>query len=112
MNLFEILGKDNEVIWHWEQGPDARIKAKDSTVYILSANAAAATGQIINIDGTGNRLSESLFGPKRVYYVIGKNKIAPDLSSAMDRARNIACQRTRRVLTRRLLASCPMTKVL
>ena len=116
MNLFEVLGKDNEVIWHWEQGPDARIramkestvyilsanaaaetgqdariKAKDSTVYILSANAAAATGQIINIDGTGNRLSESLFGPKRVYYVIGKNKIAPDLSSAMDRARNIAC---------------------
>ena len=44
MNLFEILGKDNEVIWHWEQGPDARIKAKDSTVYILSAPAAAATG--------------------------------------------------------------------
>lgn len=42
MNLFEVLGKDNEVIWHWEQGPDARIKAKDSTVYILSANAAAA----------------------------------------------------------------------
>ena len=35
MNLFEILGKNNEVIWHWEQGPDARIKAKDSTVYIL-----------------------------------------------------------------------------
>ena len=92
MNLFEVLGKDNEVIWHWEQGPDARIRAKkESTVYILSANAAAETGQIINIDGTGNRLSESLFGPKRVYYVIGKNKIAPDLSSAMDRARNIAC---------------------
>ena len=89
MNLFEVLGKDNEVIWHWEQGPDARIKAKDSTVYILSANAAAATGQIINIDGSGNRLSESLFGPKRVYYVIGKNKIAPDLSSALDRARSI-----------------------
>ena len=101
MNLFEILGKNNEVIWHWEQGPDARIKAKDSTVYILSTNAAAATGQIINIDGTGNRLSESLFGPKRVYYVIGKNKIAPEISPV---------QRTRRVLTRRLHASCPMTK--
>ena len=66
------------MIWHWEQGPDARIRAKkESTVYILSANAAAETGQIINIDGSGNRLSESLFGPKRVYYVIGKNKIAP-----------------------------------
>ena len=68
MNLFEVLEKNNKVIWHWEQGPDARIRAKkESTVYILSANAAAETGQIINIDGSGNRLSESLFGPKRVY---------------------------------------------
>ena len=40
MGLFELLGKNNEVIWHWEQGPDARIRAKESTVYILSANAA------------------------------------------------------------------------
>ena len=38
MNLFEILGKNNKVIWHWEQGPEARIRAKkESTVYILSA---------------------------------------------------------------------------
>ena len=106
MDLFEILKKNNEVIWHWEQGPDARIRAKkESTVYILSANAAAETGQIINIDGSGNRLSESLFGPKRVYYVIGKNKIAQWT------AREISpVQRTRRVLIRRLHASCPMTK--
>ena len=56
MDLFEILGKNNEVIWHWEQGPEARIRAKkESTVYILSANAAAETGQIINIDGSGDR---------------------------------------------------------
>ena len=110
MNLFEVLGKDNEVIWHWEQGPDARIKAKDSTVYILSANAAAATGQIINIDGTGNRLSESLFGPKRVYYVIGKirsRRICPPQWTAREIS---PVQRTRRVLIRRPHASCPMTK--
>ena len=48
MNLFEILGKNNEVIWHWEQGPDARIKAKDSTVYILPlprpARSSTSTG--------------------------------------------------------------------
>ena len=96
MNLFEILGKDNEVIWHWEQGPDARIKAKDSTVYILSANAAAATAQIINIDGTGNRVSSSLYGR-----ICPPQWIAREISPV---------QRTRRVLTRRLLASCPMTK--
>ena len=35
MDLFEILKKNNEVIWHWEQGPDARIRAKkESTVYL------------------------------------------------------------------------------
>ena len=90
MNLFEILKKNNEVIWHWEQGPDARIKAKDSTVYILSANAAAATGQIINIDGTGNRVSSSLYGHKRVWFVVGSNKIAPTYDEALWRARNIA----------------------
>lgn len=46
MNLFEVLGKDNEVIWHWDQGPDARIKAKGSTVYILSAQRGLpATGR-------------------------------------------------------------------
>ena len=75
MNLFEILGKDNEVIWHWEQGPDARIKAKDSTVYILSANAAAATAQIINIDGTGNRLSGSVLrNGSRAKYRLSKER--------------------------------------
>ena len=91
MNLFEILGKNNEVIWHWEQGPDARIRAKkESTVYMLSANAAAETGQIINIDGTGNRVSSSLYGHKRVWFVVGSNKIAPTYDEALWRARNIA----------------------
>ena len=63
----------------------------ESTVYILSANGVAETGELVNIDGTGNRLAASLFGPKRVYYIIGKNKIAPDLASAVERARNTAC---------------------
>ena len=110
MNLFEILKKQRSDL---ALGTGTGCKdpgKKESTVYILSANAAAETGQIINIDGSGNRLSESLFGPKRVYYVIGKNKIAPDLSSAMDRARNIACPKNAARLTRRLHASCPMTK--
>ena len=63
----------------------------ESTVYILSANGVSETGELVNIDGSGNRLAASLFGPKKVYYIIGKNKIEPDLKSAMDRARNTAC---------------------
>lgn len=94
MGLDSILKEDNEVVWHWLDdmpAAEARRKAMNSTVYILSANGVSETGELVNIDGTGNRLSASLFGPKKVYYVIGKNKIAPDLPSAIRRARNIAC---------------------
>ena len=70
----------------------------DSTVYILSANGVSETGELVNIDGTGNRAAASLFGPERVFYVIGRNKIAPDLHSAIARAKNTACTKNARRL--------------
>ena len=91
MGLDECLAKDNEIVWHWlTPGQEARLKARDASVYILSANGVSETGEIVNIDGTGNRLAASLFGPKRVFYVVGRNKIEPDLPAAMKRARNVA----------------------
>lgn len=92
MKLDEILKEDNEVVWHWlEPGRETLLKARDASVYILSANGVSETGELINIDGTGNRVSASLFGPKTVYYLVGRNKIAPDLHSAIRRARQVAC---------------------
>ena len=44
----------------------------------------------VNIDGNCNRVAASMFGPKRVYYVVGINKIAPDFEKALWRARNVA----------------------
>jgi len=70
--------------------PETKVLAVRSEVYILSANGVAQTGEMVNIDGTGNRVAASLFGPKRVYYVIGRNKIVPDLHSALKRAQEIA----------------------
>lgn len=91
MKLDEILKEDNEIFWHWlEPGRETLLKAREASVYILSANGVAETGELVNIDGNGNRLSASLFGPKQVYYVVGKNKIAPDLPAAMKRARDVA----------------------
>ena len=60
------------------------------TVFLTSANAAAETGELVNIDGTGNRISGSLFGHRKVYFVIGVNKICPTLDNAIFRARNVA----------------------
>ena len=59
-------------------------------VFITSVNAVAETGEMVNIDGTGNRVAASLFGHDKVYFVVSTNKIAPDLEQAQFRARNVA----------------------
>ena len=59
-------------------------------IFMTSVNGLTEDGVIINIDGTGNRVAGSLFGHKKVFYIVGKNKIAPDIESAIWRARNIA----------------------
>ena len=92
MGLYEALSEENQVFWHWKQQPvnEAREKANAAQVYLTSLNAVAETGELINIDGDGNRLAATTFGDKKVYFVIGINKIAPDFHSAVQRARNIA----------------------
>lgn len=62
----------------------------NADVYLTSANALAETGELVSIDGAGNRLSSMLFGHKKVYYLIGRNKLVPTWEDAVDRARNIA----------------------
>ena len=90
MGLHEKLAAHNEVHWHWTDGPEARAEAARADVYITSANGLAETGEIINIDGAGNRVASTLYGHRRVYFIIGKNKLAPTYDEALRRARNIA----------------------
>ena len=92
MGLFEALSENNQVFWHWKQQPmnEIRSKANAAEVYLTSLNGVAETGELINIDGDGNRLAATTFGDKKVYFIIGVNKIAPDFHSALNRARNIA----------------------
>lgn len=97
MGLFDSLASHNEVWWH---GKGAQLKeygsaqiiekAEDSEVYISSVNGLSAEGTIINIDGRGNRIAATAHGHKRVYLVVGKNKIADSFDAALWRARNIA----------------------
>lgn len=48
-------------------------------------------GDIVNIDGSANRVSSLIFGVPNVIYVVGKNKIVKDLDAAIDRIRNYTC---------------------
>ncbi len=97
MCLYDALKSNNEVWWHGDKeqvekhGRDTvRKNAMTTSVYITSANGVSEEGSIINIDGVGNRISSTAFGHKKIYYVIGKNKIAKTFSDALWRARNIA----------------------
>ena len=58
--------------------------------YVSSTNALSEEGDFVNIDGTANRIAALAFGVKNILYVLGTNKITPDLASAIDRARNVA----------------------
>lgn len=95
LGLYERLGRHNETVWHWkwEDKDAARRAAMTSDVYLTSVNALAETGELVNIDGAGNRVASTLFGHEKVYFVVGRNKLAPTYDEAVWRARNIAAPR-------------------
>lgn len=108
MGLYEQLSSHNTCIWHWDKTNNTIPKeATDAQVYICSLNGVAETGELVNIDGGGNRVASGLFGHEKVYFIIGTNKITPDLHSAIHRARNIAGPKNARRLEKK--APCAVT---
>lgn len=65
-------------------------KAFFSDWYLGSANAVSLSGEVINIDGTGNRVAAMIYGPDNVLLMVGINKLALNAEDAMKRARNVA----------------------
>lgn len=65
-------------------------KALNADYFLMSSNAISATGELVNIDGNGNRVAALIYGPKQVIILAGMNKVTPDLASAMTRAKHIA----------------------
>lgn len=102
LGLYERLGSHNEAIWHWKQEPGpARKAAMGADVYLTSVNGLAETGELVNIDGAGNRVAATLFGHEKVYFVIGRNKLVPTYDEAVSRARNVASPRNAQRLGRK-----------
>lgn len=58
--------------------------------YFMSTNAITLDGELVNIDGNGNRVAALVFGPANVIIVCGMNKISTDIDEAIARVRNIA----------------------
>ena len=95
MRLFDTLRTHNEVFCHLrlragEDVMQVRKQAARASVYVSSVNALSMQGEIVNIDNTGNRVAGATFGCDKVYFVVGKNKIAENLTLAIERARHVA----------------------
>lgn len=58
----------------------------------MSSNAISITGELVNIDGYGNRVASLIFGPKNVIVIAGLNKVEPSLDAAILRAKNMLHQ--------------------
>ncbi len=59
-------------------------------VFVTGANAMSLDGQMVNIDGMGNRLSAIAYGPKTILVIAGMNKVTDCLEDAVTRARTVA----------------------
>ena len=61
-----------------------------SDVFITGANALSLDGEMVNIDGMGNRVAAICYGPKSVVVIAGMNKVTATLEDAVRRARTVA----------------------
>ncbi len=96
LGLPEELERQGKTVfdhWHPPEGMDdlaVRLEQGRCDCFLCSANAVAATGEIVNVDGVGNRNNAMTFGCPRVVIVAGMNKVTRDLSSALARVREVA----------------------
>ena len=67
------------------------LKMFSCDVFLSSSNAITLNGQLVNVDGRGNRVAMITYGPGKVIIIAGKNKITKNIDSAIDRIRSIAC---------------------
>ena len=82
---FKIIGNKQEM-------RDILMQYLVANVFMLGANAITMDGQIINIDGAGNRIAGSLYGSDRIIIIAGANKLVRDLEAGLDRIRYVAAE--------------------
>lgn len=73
-----------------EDTMELRRQALLTDLFITGTNAVTETGELVNLDMTGNRVAAITFGPKHVVILVGRNKIVPDLEAAMVRIKEYA----------------------
>ena len=73
-----------------EERDQAAMACLSADVFLTGANALSLDGEMVSIDGTGNRIAAMIFGPKTVLVIAGMNKVEDTLEAAIERARTVA----------------------
>lgn len=97
LNIIEELQKQGKtVLDHWTgitpgQEEDMRIRRAHLTcdLFLTSSNALTLKGELVNIDGAGNRTNAMSFGPKKVVFLVGINKIVRDIDEGIRRIHEV-----------------------
>jgi hypothetical protein len=98
---------------HWKPGLskednlEMRKSQMTSDLFLSSTNAVTLNGELVNIDGIGNRVNSINFGPGKVILVAGCNKIVEDVQEGIHRIKNVAAP----LNARRLNMDIPCAKV-
>jgi hypothetical protein len=91
-----LEARGNAVTHHWRPGVGheddqawrrAEVAAE---VFLCSSNAVTLSGELVNVDGIGNRVAAQIFGPGKVVFVAGVNKLCRDVADGTWRTRNVA----------------------
>jgi len=100
LHLDQVIAATDTIFFdHWQEGLNKadvwnqRLDQGRADLFVTSANAATMTGKLVLIDGVGNRAAASIFGPKRVIFIIGENKLVSDLDAGMQRIKEISAPR-------------------
>ena len=96
IGLFDALRNRNVTLLDRDKAADAQERGAlmkrslMADVFLTGANALSLDGQMVNIDGNGNRVASIVYGPDSVIVIAGMNKVMDSLEQAVDRARTVA----------------------
>ena len=114
LGILEKLEREGYTIYdHWKPGLskennfEIRKSQMTSDLFLSSSNAITLNGELVNIDGFGNRVNSTNFGPGKVILVTGYNKIVDDVQEGIKRIKNVAAP----LNARRLNIDVPCAKV-
>ena len=87
-NAYQIIDRDTAKTKEEEKKIYSDICA--ANVFLMSTNAITLDGELVNVDGRGNRVSFLCYGPDKVIVVAGMNKVVTDVEDGIKRVRNMA----------------------